>query len=205
MIQCHCPVQHEHRSVVLTGGPGAGKTAVLELVRQNFCKHVHVMPESASILFNGGFPRGPSTEERKSIQRAIYFVQRELEASFQAANGGAMYLCDRGTIDGFAYWPGPEDYWQALGTTQSAEMSRYHAVIHLRTPSIEQGYNHSNPARTESAMEAARVDERLVAAWDGHPRRYFVNSTDNFFEKARIALGLIMEEMPECCRHAIRG
>lgn len=36
---------HGRRRVVLTGGPGAGKTAVLELVRQYFCKHIDVLPD----------------------------------------------------------------------------------------------------------------------------------------------------------------
>ena len=53
---CDCSETHKTRRVVLTGGPGAGKTAVLELIRQNFCKHVKVLPESAGILFGGGIP-----------------------------------------------------------------------------------------------------------------------------------------------------
>ena len=40
------------------GRPGAGKTAVLELIQRSFCGHVRVLPESAGILFGGGFPRG---------------------------------------------------------------------------------------------------------------------------------------------------
>jgi predicted ATPase len=40
--------------VVLTGGPGAGKTALLEVVRRHFCEHVVVLPEAASIVFGGG-------------------------------------------------------------------------------------------------------------------------------------------------------
>jgi dephospho-CoA kinase len=52
---CDCSETHKTRRVVLTGGPGAGKTAVLELIRQDFCKHVKVLPESASILFGGDF------------------------------------------------------------------------------------------------------------------------------------------------------
>ena len=35
----------EPRRVVLTGGPGAGKTAALEMIKQSFCEHVRVLPE----------------------------------------------------------------------------------------------------------------------------------------------------------------
>ncbi len=47
MLACGCAAMHERRRVVLTGGPGAGKTAVLELIRQSFCKHVKVLQEAA--------------------------------------------------------------------------------------------------------------------------------------------------------------
>ncbi len=80
---------------MLTGGPGAGKTAVLELVRQQFCAHVRVLPEAAGIVFGGGFPRMGSLEWRRSAQRAIFFVQRELESTGDA-DTAAIVLCDRG-------------------------------------------------------------------------------------------------------------
>ena len=45
MVACECAAAHERRRVVLTGGPGAGKTAVLELIRQSLCEHVRVLPD----------------------------------------------------------------------------------------------------------------------------------------------------------------
>lgn len=36
--------------IVLTGGPGAGKTAVLEFVRKILCDHVVVFPEVAAVI-----------------------------------------------------------------------------------------------------------------------------------------------------------
>ena len=57
MTRCECQAPHERRRIVLTGGPGAGKTAVLEMIRQSFFSHVTVLPEAASIKFGGGFPR----------------------------------------------------------------------------------------------------------------------------------------------------
>ncbi len=102
MIPCDCTQPHPRRRVVLTGGPGAGKTAVLALVRQSFCKHVTVLQESAGIVFGGGFPRGELAGVRQAAQRAIFYVQQELEAAAEAQNP-AITLCDRGTIDGVAY------------------------------------------------------------------------------------------------------
>ena len=76
---CGCTARsHVPLLVVLTGGPGAGKTAVLEVIRRNFCEHVAVLPEAASILFGGGFPRRPDRNARAAAQRAIARVRAEV-------------------------------------------------------------------------------------------------------------------------------
>ena len=50
MTSCGCTLaSHPCRLVVITGGPGAGKTAVLEVARTAFCQHVQVLPEAAGI------------------------------------------------------------------------------------------------------------------------------------------------------------
>jgi predicted ATPase len=187
------------KRIVLTGGPGAGKTAVLELVRQEFCAHVQVLPEAAGIVFGGGFPRTGSPDRLRGAQRAIFFVQRELESIGEADNP-AVVLCDRGTVDGAAYWPGPDRFWEAVGTTQEREMSRYDAVIHLRTPTIGGGYNNGNPLRTESAAAAAEIDERLLRIWASHSRRFIVPSTQDFLEKAARVVEILKGEIPDCCK-----
>jgi predicted ATPase len=197
---CACSDPHLQKRIVLTGGPGSGKTAVLELIRQYFCEHVHVLPESASIVFGGGFPRASAGEGLRAAQRAIFYVQRELEAAAEAGNS-AITLCDRATIDGAAYWPGPDELWTAVGTTLQEQLKRYDAVIHLRTPSAIGGYNHANPLRVESAVEAASVDERLVAVWSRHPHRVIVEPSPDFLVKARTVLDFLRAELPECCRH----
>jgi len=117
----------------------------------------------------------------------------------------AIVLCDRGTVDGLAYWPGPaEEFWSALGTTLDQEVARYDAVIHLRTPALEHGYNHQNPLRTESPAKAAEIDARIAYAWELHPRRFIVESSSDFLDKASRALQILRGELPECCkRHVI--
>jgi predicted ATPase len=203
MLPCECAAPHDRRRVVLTGGPGAGKTAVLELIRQFFCEHVRILPEAAGIVFGGGFPREEDSASKRAAQRAIFYVQRELEIAADAHNP-TIVLCDRGTLDGLAYWPGAvEDFWSSVGTTLSDEIARYDAVIHLRTPAQEQGYNHQNPLRTESATAAAAIDGRILQAWASHPRRFVVESAADFLDKAARALEMLRAEMPECCRRHV--
>ena len=198
---CACAAPHPGRRIVLTGGPGAGKTAVLELIRRYFCRHVRVLPEAASILFGGGFPREESSDSRQAAQRAIFHVQRQLELLVGPEGTPAIMLCDRGTLDGLAYWPGPPEQMLAeVGSTRAAELAHYDAVIHLRTPSAELGYDHSNSLRTEPALLAAEIDRRIEEAWREHPRRFFVESRPDFLAKAAEAAGLPRDELPACCR-----
>lgn len=204
---CHCEVKrHPCRLVVLTGGPGAGKTAVLEVIRRNFCDHVEVLPEAASILFSGGFPREESDLGLRATQRAIYHTQRQLERIAVKCSRAAVALCDRGTLDGLAYWPGNEsELWEETGSERALELERYSAVIHLRTPAMNQGYDHSNPVRTETAQEAAQIDRKILAAWSDHPHHFEIPSTDRFLDKVAAAVDLIRMQVPECCRgHSVK-
>jgi predicted ATPase len=196
--RCHCEVQHPRRRIVVTGGPGAGKTAILELARKYFCRHVHVLPESASLLFGGGFPRGVTDPGKMAAQRAIFYVQRELERTIDDELEPAITLCDRGTLDGLAYWPHDEaSFMAAIGTSQAEQFARYDVVLHLRTPTV--GFDHSNPLRTENATEALAIDGRIEQAWAGHPRRIFIDASPDFLEKAMQTLQILRQALPPCC------
>lgn len=199
---CECSKKtHKTRFIVLTGGPGGGKTAVLEMVRRTLCPHVVVLPEAASIIFSGGFRRGDSLPARKGIQRAIYHVQREQERISEEERTAAIVLCDRGTLDSLAYWPNSEQsYFAELGSSSKTELLHYSAVIHLKTPSLEQGYNYKNPVRVEQPVEAAKIDKKIAKVWAAHPHRHFIESTENFVEKAQEAIALIAAELPDCCK-----
>ena len=83
-------------------------------------------------------------------------------------------------------------------------LARYHAVIHLRTPAEDRGYNKQNPLRTESAAAAAEVDRRILQAWRSHPKRFIVESASEFLDKAAETLEILRDEMPDCCkRHVV--
>jgi predicted ATPase len=206
-IACECRLTHAPRRVVLTGGPGAGKTAVLEIVRRSFCRHVVVLPEAASIVFGGGFPRKEGELGRRAAQRAIACVQRELEDLAYAEGGAAVVLCDRGILDGLAYWPGsPESFFLAVGMSEADLLLRYDAVVHLRTPGDGNGYDRSNPVRIETAQQAAVLDARIAEVWSRHPHHHEVASTVTFLDKVHAAVRRIRDEVPACCRsHALVG
>lgn len=196
----HPFLRYPPRRVVVTGGPGAGKTAILELARRNLCEHVDVLPESARIVFGGGFPRLPTELGRRSAQRAIWHVQDELETIHLAREDKTMLLCDRGTLDGLAYWPGSfAEFFDELETTLEAELSRYALVLHLRTPTLENGY-HNDVLRIENAREAEEIDQRLLEIWARHPHRHVIDATQDFLVKARLALDIIRDHLPDDCK-----
>lgn len=185
------------RLIVLTGGPGAGKTAALAAARRIYCEHVAVIPEAASILFGGGFPRHDTIAGRKAAQRAIFHVQREAERLVDDEQVAHTGLCDRGTIDGVAYWPGDEDeFWNAVATTRELQIARYDVVVHLRTPTVDGVYNHSNPVRLENARTAQLIDERILAAWEGHPNRIIIDAAASFEDKLHATLEAIKPWIP---------
>ena len=203
MKPCDCAERHVAKRVVLTGGPGAGKTAVLELIRLFFCEHVKTLPEAASIVFAGRFPRSARPALRQAAQRAIYHVQRELE-SVADAEDSAVVICDRGTVDCVAYWTGDGDLLSSVGSRRELEFARYDAVIHLRTPTLSTAYNRRNPFRIESIDEAAAIDAQIAAAWSDHPHRFVIDATEDFLHKAARALSVLRDQVPECCRHHVR-
>ncbi|MDX2055331.1 MAG: ATP-binding protein [Polyangiaceae bacterium] len=171
--------------VVLSGGPGGGKTTAADLFRRELGERVVIVPEAATMLFSGGFPRGAEEPARRAAQLAIYHVQRNLEEVQFARYPNRILLCDRGTIDGAAYWPGPpEEFFEQAGTSLESELSRYDAVIFFESAavggiSIEGG----NPVRIEDAKAAVELDGKLQKLWSRHPRFTRVGHNSSFIKK----------------------
>lgn len=176
--------------IVLTGGPGGGKTTAADLYRREIGEEVVIVPEAATILYLGGFPRAGQIDVQKATQRAIYHVQLNLEDAQSAHYQSRVLLCDRGTIDGAAYWPGPsKEFFDHLGTSLEKELLRYDAVIFFETAavggmSIEGG----NPARIESNEQAVLLDKKLRDMWSEHPNFVLVPHNSSFIKKVNEGL-----------------
>ena len=176
--------------IVLTGGPGGGKTTAADLFRREIGERVVVVPESATMLFTGGFPRTGELHARKSAQCAIYHVQKNLEDVQSARYAERILLCDRGTIDGAAYWPNdPAAFFEAVGSTLELELARYDAVLFFESAavggiSVEGG----NPTRIESNEQAIELDRRLRQIWSRHPNFVLIPHNASFVKKIMFAL-----------------
>ncbi|MCB0363190.1 MAG: ATP-binding protein, partial [Bdellovibrionales bacterium] len=179
--------------LVLTGGPSGGKTTMAQSIVKSFVQRVNLIPEAASILFSGGFCRRSYPEAVKWQQKAIYAVQVAQEGIFELENKeDRLLVCDRGTLDGWAYWPQEQekDFFTAVGSTREKEMGRYDWVIHLDTAGAI-SYDKNNVIRIENHSEADLINQRIKACWTGHPRRFIVPSTESFFKKVSAVISIV--------------
>jgi hypothetical protein len=176
--------------VVFTGGPAAGKTAILEVLRRHLSERVAIVPEAATTLFTGGFPRPTDAAGRRFVQQAIFTVQRSLEGIYSIEHPDRPHVCDRGGLDGAAYWPGGlARFLGAMSTTLESEYRRYDAVIFLESSAAgKNSYPVANPYRRETPEQARRIDRELRKIWQAHPKFFFVGHEVRFYEKVAACL-----------------
>jgi predicted ATPase len=182
-----------HR-VVLTGGPGGGKTTAADLMRREVGDRIVIVPEAATLLFTGGFPRTSEKYARRSAQTAIYHVQRNLEDTHSALYPDRTLLCDRGTLDSSVYWPQDAngDFFESLNTTIEEELDRYDAVLFFETAAVGNlDIEGGNPIRIESTPEAIDLDRRLQQIWRQHSSFHFIAHESSFLKKLQVAVAML--------------
>lgn len=87
------------KKYVLTGGPGIGKTTVLELLSQ---KGYAIVPEAARMIVEEEKLKGSNalpTGDLAQFQRLVAARQLQLEENVK----GEFAFCDRSLVDGYAY------------------------------------------------------------------------------------------------------
>lgn len=184
--------------IVLTGGPCAGKSTVVQLIERAFPGSVVSVPEAASLLFSGGFPRFEQPGAREAVQSAIFHTQKALEAAYRAEFPRRTLILDRATVDGAAYWPeGPDAFFAAHGTTLGAELGRYSRVIYLESADESDYLLHKdkNPNRREDWKEAKRLDEQTMRLWRQHPGFTLVANNRSFPRKVLEVISVLSENL----------
>lgn len=182
------------KKIVITGGPCAGKTTAMSWIQNAFTQRdytVLFVPETATELITGGvapWTCGTNRDYQKcQMQLQIEKEKVFCEAAKTMPSEKVLIVCDRGALDNKAYMDELE-FSSVLGSMDLNEVTlrdNYDAVFHLVTAAkgAEECYTTANnAARKETVEEAARLDDKLISAWTGHPHfRVIDNSTD--FEK----------------------
>lgn len=185
------------KKIVITGGPCAGKSTAMSWVQNAFTQKgytVLFVPETATELITGGV--APWTcGDNLSYQKCQMRLQLEKESVFLEAARSMnaekiLIVCDRGALDNKAYMNDEEldEVLRSVHTNRVELRDGYDAVFHLVTAArgaAEFYTTDNNQARKESVEEAIAVDDRLIAAWTGHPRLRIIDNATGFEDKMK--------------------
>ncbi|MBO5096405.1 MAG: AAA family ATPase [Bacilli bacterium] len=195
--------------IVLTGGPRAGKTSLIPIIKEKLEKqensYVIIVPETATELAKMGIR--PSTDKEKTLvfQDIIYTLQKAKEDAIEKIiktypdNSKVYVIFDRGILDNRAYL-NEEEFDDILNCYNDAELrivDNYDAVYGLCSSShIEGQYEtESNEARYEDEEEAKCVDDRTIESWKLHRNYKIIDATDSFKQKEN----LILQSLTNLC------
>jgi CYTH domain-containing protein/DNA-binding XRE family transcriptional regulator/thymidylate kinase len=183
--------------IVITGGPCAGKSTAMSWVQNAFTQKgykVLFIPETATELITGGIAPwtcGSNGEFQKCLLRMQLEKERVFEQAAKTMNTEkVLIVCDRGALDNKAYMDSLE-FAQVLEYLEMSEVDlrdNYDAVFHLVTAAkgaAEFYTTANNNARTETVEEAAAIDDKLIAAWTGHPHLRVIDNSSDFDEKLK--------------------
>ena len=183
--------------IVITGGPCAGKTTAMSWIQSNFTKlgyTVLFVPETATELITGGV--APWTcGSNADYQKCQMKLQLEKEKIFEQGASTmpvskVLIVCDRGALDNKAYMSTLDfaTVVSSLGCNEVELRDSYDAVFHMVTAAkgAEQFYTTANnAARTETVEQAAELDDKLIAAWTGHPHLRIIDNAAGFEDKLK--------------------
>ncbi len=183
--------------IVITGGPCAGKTTGMSWIQNAFTERgytVLFVPETATSLISGGvapWTCGTNVEYQK-CQMKLQLVKEQLfeQAARTMPVDKILIVCDRGALDNRAYMNDEEfsEVMKYVGEHEVELRDGYDAVFHLVTAAkgAEEFYTTvNNAARIESVEEAAALDDKLIAAWTGHPHLRIIDNASDFETKMK--------------------
>jgi hypothetical protein len=126
-------------------------------------------------------------------------MQVSLEGIFGDFYPDRLLICDRGTLDGLAYWPGDEaSFFEAIGSSFEQESARYAAVVFFQTAAVHgEDVKSNNPYRHKDSEVASALDDRLRRIWERHPNFHFIPSEPSFMKKITHGLKTITGVLEE--------
>lgn len=196
------------KKIVLTGGPGSGKTSVLNGINKVFSGEgykVIIVPETATELMNSGITFKDGSISLLDFQEIVMRLQLAKEEAVDrtielASNDRIIVIYDRGTIDNSAYINEKEfkDVLARLNNVKTFAdlMDKYDLVINL-VGSKEFYTTLNNSARSEKPEEALALGEATLKCWLGHKKMKIVMPKETMEEKLNEVLNIINDTLSE--------
>ena len=197
-------ILQERTTIVLTGGPGGGKTTLIEELAHDpaWRGRFLALPEAIFSLGRVGI-----SPREQLFQRLVVETQRALEEALARTlepGDPRVILCHRGTLDPLAYWLdrgwAEEAFFAFTHASREDHYRRYKAVLHLVTAADGAAARYSrwpDAHRPETISHAVRLDRLLERAWSGHPRYvYLDNEGRDWAQKAQAARRILDRLLP---------
>ena len=202
-----CFMAKNIKRIVLTGGPAAGKTSLVERLKKEFRTEngwrLITIPESATkFISDYGIGPFPGCMSMYSFQYYIFSdMLHNEELAIRAANEvpeqNVLIVYDRAIFDNRGY-VSPKEFREILagfGKTEEQVLAGYDAVIHMVScaKGARFAYDHGNTARYEDADSAAKIDDEILEGWKDHPCVRVIENRDVFEEKIELAVQTVCE------------
>lgn len=196
------------KRIVLTGGPGSGKTTVLNSIVNIYSSlgvKVIVVSETATEIINSGIkPFGDDKIDLLDFQELVLSLQLSKEKLFDRSielykkshpDKDILVIYDRGAIDNKAYI-NDKDFNSILNqvcqNSYSSILNKYDLVIDL--VGAKSFYTlENNHARSESADVALELGEKTLKSWTGHPKVKIVSPKEKMEDKVAEVISYINE------------
>ena len=190
--------------IVLTGGPSAGKTSIIEELRNHLFKGAKLLfvSETATDLMKSGIKVSNMVSEydfqkevcKQQLAKEEYY--KEIAAKLYH-NNNVVIIYDRGLLDGVVYID--EDQSREIFANEGLILEevhhRYNLIIHLESSSKNIGYTtENNSTRRETEEEAKKIEDKtfyINKKYVPSLKLCFIPSCDNFEEKVKEVIELI--------------
>ena len=194
------------KKIVLTGGPGSGKTTVVGEIVKTFepqgVKVIFVDETATYFILKGIKPFGDGSIDIVDFQEIVMRMQLAKEEVFDRVaelyqNQDVLIIYDRGTLDNRAYLRSEKEFEDVLvrimGVSNIAElMDKYDAVINL-VGRKDFYTTENNAARSEDPDKALALGDATLKSWLGHKNIKIVEPKDRMEDKVNEVLNIINE------------
>mmetsp|Transcript_89820 Transcript_89820/g.187753 ORF Transcript_89820/g.187753 Transcript_89820/m.187753 type:complete len:473 (+) Transcript_89820:65-1483(+) len=200
--------------IILTGGPGGGKSSALATLRDHLSKtgyQVIVVPENSTTLLNnsGGYDAAWHGTERHVMMQTLFLrfqlYQEEIYNSWPNLRPERPHIIlqDRGCLDGRLFCT--EEQWEKVltnvGIKEEDLLHRYDLIIHMTSAAsgLEEAYDYgpgsSNPARYHTPEQARVADELAQKTYEKHPHVRVIPNFSRFSAKMQALVNSVSQAL----------